>query len=420
MKLALAIVLNAGLAVLLWRWLLPRLQEPGLGRWLLPLLGFKLLAWAAASWHPSIDARHMQDFSKVFTLNLWENIGVWANGMLGDEVHYQQYHLVYHGHSNTFFMAKVLSVLSLASCGSSWLNGLYLSMGCFVACWELARALAQAFPQAPAGAALVGFLAWPTVVFWSAGITKESLVLGSAAALLALLLGWLYSARPITVRGFILFLLLAVLHFKMRYFFAALLFGALSGLVVVRVAQLLVTALRRETVILLFAATVSIGIWAGSEVSLVFRLNRITIQLARNYNELHRKSVGKPTITFSEFRPTPESVVHNAPQAMLEAISRPWFWEGGLAYQAAGAENLLLLVAVAVAVVATLRGRAGKLPFALVLALAFYCVLLAALLGLSTPNLGTLSRYRAVLSPFILLLALQNDFAARWLRRLGL
>lgn len=54
------------------------------------------------------------------------------------------------------------------------------------------------------------------------------------------------------------------------------------------------------------------------------------------------------------------------------------------------------------------------------LALLFYCLALAVLLGLSTPNLGTLNRYRAALLPFVLWLALQNDYAARGIRRLGL
>jgi hypothetical protein len=45
---------------------------------------------------------------------------------------------------------------------------------------------------------------------------------------------------------------------------------------------------------------------------------------------------------------------------------------------------------------------------------------LAGLIGLSTPNLGTLLRYRTVLLPWLLWLLLQNDYARRLLRRLGL
>jgi len=66
------------------------------------------------------------------------------------------------------------------------------------------------------------------------------------------------------------------------------------------------------------------------------------------------------------------------------------------------------------------RGRPGRLPAALVLALLLYCVVLAGLIGLSTPNLGTLLRYRTIFWPWLLWLLLQNDYARQILRRLGL
>ncbi|WP_022823499.1 hypothetical protein [Hymenobacter norwichensis] len=420
MKVALAILLNAALAVLFWRWLRVQLRVPRLGRWVLPALGLKLLAWVAACWKPSSDAIHMQQFSSTMTRQLWERPGAWLQAMLGNEFHYsKKLYLIYHGYSNTFFTAKILSVLNLASYSNNWGNGLYLSLFCFVAGWLLVRTVAQVFPQTPPGAALIGFLAWPMVVYWTAGITKESLVVASAAGLVAMLLRWLYGSKPVSVFGIVMVLLLAALQFKMRYFFAALLFAALGGLVLMRLLELLGVT-RRWVLVGALAATIGAGAWIGGEVSLVFRTNRITLQLLRNYNQLTRESEGKPRIVFAEFRPTTESALRNAPQAAWEALSRPWFWEGGALYKVAGLENLVLLAVLAVAVVATLRGRPGRLPFAVVVALLFYCVALAVLLGLSTPNLGTLNRYRAALLPFVLWLALQNDYAAQVLRRLGM
>ncbi|MBC8085139.1 MAG: hypothetical protein H7Z21_18235, partial [Hymenobacter sp.] len=383
-------------------------------------LALKLLAWAAACWQPSADALYMRRFAAPMTSQLWENPGAWVRTLAGDEFDYQHWFLLYHGYSNTFFMIKLLSVLNLASLSNGWWTGLYLSLFGFVACWMLVRTLAQTFPQAPAGAALMGFLVWPTVVYWSGGVTKESLVLGSAAGLVAVLVRWLYGNKPLSGSSVVGFVLLAVLQFKMRYFFAALLFGALGGLTVVRVVQLLGGARRRWVVVVVFAAFMGAGVWAGSEVSLLFRLNRITSQLLRNYIKLGNDAGERPSIRFREFRPTPESAARNAPQAAWEALSRPWFWEGTPRYQVAGLENLVLLAVVGVALVAVLRGRAGRLPFALVVAFGFYCLALAVLLGLSTPNLGTLSRYRAAWLPFVVWLALQNEYAARALRRLGL
>ena len=70
------------------------------------------------------------------------------------------------------------------------------------------------------------------------------------------------------------------------------------------------------------------------------------------------------------------------------------------------------------ALVAAVRGGRGssRQPVALVVFLLLYCLLLAAFIGLNTPNLGTLHRYRAALLPWLLLLALPNDYF-RWERR---
>ena len=49
-----------------------------------------------------------------------------------------------------------------------------------------------------------------------------------------------------------------------------------------------------------------------------------------------------------------------------------------------------------------------------------FCVLLAFLIGITTPNLGSLHRYRSAMLPFLLLLLLQNDYIAAVLGRLRL
>ena len=87
---------------------------------------------------------------------------------------------------------------------------------------------------------------------------------------------------------------------------------------------------------------------------------------------------------------------------------------------AAGLENAAILMLFAVAVWAGLRGRIGKLPFGLSVGLSIFCLILAFLIGLTTPNLGSLSRYRSDLLPFLLLLLLQNEYAAKLLSRLRL
>jgi hypothetical protein len=420
-KLLLAFVLNGLLLALLVLWGRQQYRRSPAGRWLLPLLGLKVVACLIACLLLSDDADYFQRWSLPLTTQLWEAPGAWVQTMLGDSFRHNGQSLVFHGYSNTFFIIKVLAVLNVASHGVLLLNGLYLSLFAFIGGWELARTLNQIFPQTPLGAPLAAFLVWPTIVYWTAGLTKESLLVGSGAWLLAVTLRLLYGPGPRRAGLIIGAVLLAFVHFKMRFFFAVLLFAALVGLAVIRLVQYLGGARRAWVQVALFATTLTAGVWLSSEVSPVFRLNKFTNQLIRNYSELREGSQYRPHIEYDDLAPTVESMLRNSPKAIASAVVRPMPWEDSTPlYVAAGAENVLLLLVLVIAVAAAARGSWGQLPFALVLALAFYCLVLAALLGLSTPNLGTLNRYRAVMLPYLLLLALQNPYAARWLRRIGL
>ncbi|UOQ77021.1 hypothetical protein MUN84_21545 [Hymenobacter sp. 5516J-16] len=421
LKLLVAFLLNALLLLAFLRWL-PRVRQlPGLGRWVLPTLALKLVATGISVMLLSEDARYFLVWSGRMTEQLWQSPGQWLRMLTTDEFHLGRWHLVFHGFSNTFFLTKVLSVANLASLNNPLLTACYLSVGSFVGSWELVRQLHRCFPAANAGAAIVGFLLWPTVVYWTAGLTKESLLVSSGALVVALVVRLLYGELP--MRWPLLGGLLVVvgLHFKMRYFFAVVLFGVLAGLGLVRLVQQLGIGRSRLVQISLIVGLLGAGAWAASEVSPVFRANKFTSQLQRNYTQLLASSRHRPHLTYPDLRPTTASVVRHAPQALVNTLVRPWPWEGStVLYSIAGTENLGLLLVLLLALGAVGRRQPGYLPFALVAALLLYCCLVAVLLGLTTPNLGTLNRYRVTFLPFLLLLALQNAWATRLLRYLRL
>ncbi|WP_188557650.1 hypothetical protein [Hymenobacter glacieicola] len=417
LKLLVAFLLNALLLLAFLRWL-PRVRQlPGLGRWVLPTLGLKLVATGISVVLLSEDARFFLVWAERMTELLWRSPGQWLHMLTTDEFHLGPWHLVFHGFSNTLFITKVLSVANLASLGNPLLNASYLSLSSFMGSWELVRQLHRRFPAANAGAAVVGFLLWPTVVYWTAGLTKESLLVSSGALVVALVVRLLYGEMPLRwplIGG----LLLAVwLHFKMRYFFAVVLFGTLAGLGLVRLVQQLGVGRSRLVQLGLMVGLLGAGAWAASEVSPVFRANKFTSQLQRNYTQLLASSGNRPHLTYPDLRPTTESVVRHAPQALVNTLVRPWPWEGrSILYTIAGAENLVLLLALVLALGAVARRQPGYLPFAVAAALLLYCCLVAVLLGLTTPNLGTLNRYRVTFLPFLLVLGLQNAWATRVLR----
>lgn len=426
MRVGLAIILNSLLILGLGYWLRReyRRAAPGLRRWLLPTLALRLVAGLLQG---GPDAGFATLWAAGFTARFWERPGMgWALWQ-GHELRLGTSVMPMYEWSNTLFIIKVMALLNFASLGAGWLNGLYLSAGCFVSCWALVRTLGRLFPAAPVGAGVGAFLLWPSVVWWASGLTKETLVLGTGTALIALVLSALYGAAPMSRgrwAGWVLATVaVAWFHLRMRYFFALPLLGsllALAGVVAAERRHWLRARWGGQALALLTGLGLGGGVVVavgGEPVSRAF----VTSQLWQSYTHGLATSHGRPHLAYPGLQPTVPSMAAHAPLATAQTIVRPWLGESAEPrYLGVGFENLLLLGLLVLAAWATVRGRPGRLPAALVLALLLYCVVLAALIGLSTPNLGTLHRYRAVMLPWLLWLLLQNDYARQLLRRFGL
>ena len=164
---------------------------------------------------------------------------------------------------------------------------------------------------------------------------------------------------------------------------------------------------------------------AGFAISLSFVLQKFASaffyrHLVWNYETLLAQSVGKPTITLNNLKPELSSVLRNVPEALAGALFRPFFWEGdNIFYRLAGAENLVLFILFLGSLSFLKRGTKQRFPgFYGVLFL--FALIMAVLIGLTTPNLGTLNRYRTVFVPFLVYLLLQAPFWKKNLARLSL
>ncbi|WP_223649802.1 hypothetical protein [Hymenobacter psoromatis] len=424
MKLAIALLINLLLGVGLVWWLRrERRQAPlNLRRWLLPALAGRLLLTAAVWRWPSPDGQFIQEWSRGLTAELAQHPALAGALLNGSEVHLNGYNFPFYSLSNTLFCLKILALLNFASLGSEWLNALYISLFCFVGCWLLARNWQRALPATPPAALVLALLLWPSVVWWTAGITKEALLLGSETALLALVLPALYGPLPTVPAGWprrvsklLLVMLLSWVSFRIRYFFAAPLLGGLLALAAGRWAGCrgwLGSGWRPQVGALLAVLALEAGaavVWGGRH----FELSYFSEETNKNYQFELRQSRDQPHLEYADWDPSPAGLLRHAPQAALQTLARPWLGESPrLSYLVAGLENALLLMLLGLALVAAVRGgRSSRQPVALVVFLLLYCLLLAAFIGLNTPNLGTLHRYRTALLPWLLLLALPAALA---------
>ena len=392
-------------------------------------LSLRLVTGLIRHWHLKLDAYYMSSVGDVVTEQLWvEPIGFWR--MLTQSVTVLPnvtgtYKFVYQSSSNTWNVAKILSILNLGSLGCAQINAIYLSIFAFVGCWILARTLAAHFPTTPIWAGAVALLFWPSVWFWATGISKEALLLSSGAWLAARVIAVLYptlavnSTRPVA-RSWGWWggtLALALLHVAMRYFFALPLLAVLGGVALGRGFERWLP--HRWAAIVGMVVIFGGGALVAPELSVAFRMNKFVNQVIKVYRFDVAQSVGRPHFEYPNLRPTGASLLAHAPQAVVNTLTQPWLGQSRQPlYLAVGLENAALLLLLLLAVGALVRHRGGHLPFAVVLGLSIYCVLLAFLMGITTPNLGSLHRYRSAMLPFLLLLLLQNDYAAAALRRL--
>ena len=437
MKVLIAIIFNMGFLALLLPWLRRQWQWAATGPWRTVLvlgLGLRVGIGLARYWSHQLDAIGMSSVSDAITNDiLWTDPAhVWR--MLTGTVTViptgATYNAVFQNMSNTWFLIKVLFVLNFGSLTLGWLNTLYLSLFAFVGCWTLVRKLAQVLPNTPAGAGVIAFLMWPSIWFWATGISKEAVLLGSGAWLTARVIDLLYSNSNVAVDSaqgrhsigwWVGTFALALLHFQMRYFFAAPLLAVLCGVILGQWLQQYCHTRSRWLQLMALMAVLGSVVWVAPQLSVAFRMNKFTNQVVRVYEFEIAHTLGRPHFEYPNLRPTVESIATYAPLAVVNALTRPWLGQSKQPlYLAAGLENAAILMLFALAIWAGLRGRIGKFPFGLSVGLSIFCLVLAFLIGLTTPNLGSLSRYRSDLLPFLLLLLLQNDYAAAVLRYMRL
>jgi len=321
--------------------------------------------------------------------------------------------LVYEQEARSFFLIKILSVLSLLTFQNYWVCSLYFSLFSFRGMWLLTNALAEAFPGSKGPAALA-FLFFPSVVFWSAGVIKESLVMG----IIGWVTAWWVQTLLLQRQGktgelffkacFFLLLLLAL--WKLKYHYFAVYLPCLLAATLLIIVSRKINRVRPW----LWAALVPV-LFAGMAV-IVSRLhpnldlNQFTAVMVHNHDTIYALSEPGKRIEFDQLHPGFFSILHSLPLALVSGLFRPQAWEWASLLQGLnGLENGFLLVLFLLALFRLPKvewHRRSPEETILFVTVLLYIFLLASLLAFSTPNFGTLSRYKVAFLPFLVYLLL--------------
>lgn len=304
--------------------------------------------------------------------------------------------------------AKGLSVLHLLTGGSAWLTSLWLSAMCLAATWYFFVRVARIWPWYSVPAALA-LLFYPSPVFWSSGIQKETIALTCIYLAASFMLPML--AENLIRRwwlNLLLTLLLLYLLWLVKYYYAAV-FGPillLAAFISVFSGRWDFIRGRAGRQVLLAGILLVAGFMAGRNLHIAFSRQHFLPLITRTHHEVAARSDEGAANHMPGLVAEPASFLAHVPEAVLTGYFRPLPGDGsGPVAWPAIAENTFLLILAIWALVTFFRQRSISFNLTAATILA-YCSVLAVFLAFAMPNYGTLMRYKAVFLPFFLLLIL--------------
>jgi hypothetical protein len=197
---------------------------------------------------------------------------------------------------------------------------------------------------------------------------------------------------------------------NLKYYYLAVLLPVAATTLLMKLVILPRIKMRRWYITVLTWSVVFIApLYIASQVHPNFYPERFLHVIVENYQMLSRLSSPEDQIEYTDLQPEASSILYHAPIALSSGLFRPFVWEAHTASQwLVALENLALLV-LTIAALTRFKRVIHSQNRLLVFTAIVYIVLLCIFLSLSTPNFGTLSRYKVGFQSFFFLLIACNN-----------
>lgn len=310
--------------------------------------------------------------------------------------------------SENYLIVKITAIICFFSFGQFLIINLIFAAIAYSGLWKLFMFFYERKPELQTGFAL-SILFFPSVVFWSAGLMKDSLCIAA--------MGWLsYSLWKLTFGNKILknllmviisIYLLAVLktYILLAYAPFLVLYLFLDKLKVIKSAflKVLVTASAFVVIAAAFSATYSSF---GDEMGRysVENLSSSMSTMSGNFQYMNDKGLAESDFNLgAEYDGTLPGLVKVAPFAIAATFFRPFIWEAHKISQLMAAVESLILIFFTLKLL-LLAGPIRMIRFVLTDSMILFCFSFAIIFGLFvgtiTLNFGTLVRYKIPCLPF--------------------
>jgi hypothetical protein len=318
------------------------------------------------------------------------------------------------GEHRTLLFTKLVSIVTLFTGPNYFLTSLFFSLLSFVSAWNLTRWIARLMPEM-AAPAVVALLFFPSCVFWSSGILKESLAMTGIyyLAFLTLKAGFRYRFSA----GNILLLIGSLwITWNLKYYYVIVFMPvAVALLVTLRITEKFQISFFR--LCLLFAGLMFLLIPAGGLLHPNLKLDKIPAVINETRQFSIAKSDPQRSTPINDIDPAWDSLLARAPLALVTGLFAPLAPNLSKPFQVIAVFEDLVLLVLSVFAFPHLK-RLKESPYRLwVIAILAYAVVLSVGIALSMPNAGTLVRYRVGYLPFFVLLIAQQTYLRKQLGR---
>ena len=310
------------------------------------------------------------------------------------------------------FFIKIISVFYLLTSGSYWLTSIYLSLLSFIGSWFLVNTIVQFDPAAKIPA-IISFLYFPTFVFWSSGILKESIAWFCLSIIMAFILIYIQT-RKLSFRQLFFGVVLLYILWSIKYHYVAVLTLCFFPVLLYRFFLPDLKKSRYPYLLFLGVLIVLIVLMLSHPN---FQPGRILIVIQENHELVKQISGPGKSIQFIEIESPLLKFIINLPLSLFGGLFMPLPWQGvNIFVIATGILNLILLLFFIRKLSSTFKKGVTRI-LSWELSMVFYIVILGILIAYTTPNFGTLERYKiSYIGFFTFWIFYNNPFVTRIFR----
>ncbi|MBK9957293.1 MAG: hypothetical protein IPP11_01635 [Chitinophagaceae bacterium] len=320
-------------------------------------------------------------------------------------------HEGYIEHEANFMPMRIVAFFSFFTFRNFTITTLFFSILSFLGLWKLFEAFAPLYPNIKRKLALA-CLFIPSVVFWSSAILKDTLCIMCIGFLIHGIFYLMF--KKFSAKEFGYLVLFGTLLLITKYYIALALLPAIFILWILKIRASITNMLIKQILIPLVLVLIVILVYAFT-LQLESKMEEMTTDVIsetiaekrKNFEGVQDRGEGRSFFELGEVDLSLKGLLKISPKVINAVFFRPYFWDSSspIMFLSAFESTIFMLFFLY-----TLF-RAGPVGFFIALfkdkVLLFclvFCLAFGFIVGITTPNFGSLVRYKIPCIPFFCIL----------------